>query len=91
MSIFFVFGTLTTKELATVRARADRNLESLKFGNVWIVVQLIHRPTKTKHQLYRNTNIARLHISSSGLSTSKSCMLHGTAINYESHYDHVEN
>ena len=31
---------------------------SLKLGNVWVFVQLIHRPTRTKHQLYKNPNIA---------------------------------
>ena len=31
---------------------------SLKFGNVWVFVQSMHRPTRTKNQLYRNPNIA---------------------------------
>ena len=31
---------------------------SLKLGNVWVFVQLIHRPTWTKNQLYKNPNIA---------------------------------
>ena len=28
--------------------------ESLNLGNVWVFVQLIHRPTRTKNQLYKN-------------------------------------
>ena len=32
---------------------------SLKLGNVWVFVQLIHRPTRTKNQLQK-TNIAQL-------------------------------
>ena len=31
---------------------------SLKLGNVWLFVQLIHRPTRTKHRLYKSPNIA---------------------------------
>ena len=31
---------------------------SLKLGNVWVFVQLIHRPTRNKNQLYKNPNIA---------------------------------
>ena len=31
---------------------------SLKLGNVWVFVQLIHRPTSTKNQLYKNPNIS---------------------------------
>ena len=34
---------------------------SLKLGNVWI--QLIHRLTRTKNQLYKNPNIAKLETS----------------------------
>ena len=30
---------------------------SLKLGNVWVFVQLIHGPTRTKIQLYKNPNI----------------------------------
>ena len=30
---------------------------SLKLRNVWVFVQLIHRPTRTKNQLYKNPNI----------------------------------
>ena len=26
---------------------------SLKSGNVWVLVQMIHRPTRTKNQLYK--------------------------------------
>ena len=33
---------------------------SLMLGNVWVFVQLLHRPTRTKHQLYKNPNIAQL-------------------------------
>ena len=36
---------------------------SLKLGNVWVFVQLIHRTTGTKSQLYKNTNIAQLETS----------------------------
>ena len=32
----------------------------LELGNVWVFVQLIHRPMRTKNQLYKNPNIARL-------------------------------
>ena len=31
-----------------------------KLGNVWIFVQLIHRPTRTEDQLYKTPNIAKL-------------------------------
>ena len=31
---------------------------SLKLGNVWVFVQLIHRPMRAKNQLYKNPNIA---------------------------------
>ena len=31
---------------------------SLKLGIVWVFVQLIHRPTRTKNQVYKNINIA---------------------------------
>ena len=30
----------------------------LESGNVWVFVQLIHRPIRTKNQLYKNPNIA---------------------------------
>ena len=30
----------------------------LELGNVWVFVQLIHRPMRTKNQLYKNSNIA---------------------------------
>ena len=30
----------------------------LELGNVWFFVQLIHRPMRTKNQLYKNPNIA---------------------------------
>ena len=36
---------------------------SLKLGNVWDFVQLIHRPTRTKSQLYKNPNIDSLETS----------------------------
>ena len=36
---------------------------SLRLGNVWIFVQLIHRPTRTKNQLCKNPNIALLETS----------------------------
>ena len=32
--------------------------EILELGNVWVFVQLIDRPTRTKNQLYKNQNIA---------------------------------
>ena len=38
--------------------RVAELMESLKLGNVWVFVQLIHRPTTTKNQLYKNQNIA---------------------------------
>ena len=38
-------------------------IRSHKLGNVWVFVQLIHRPTRTKNQLYKNPNM-RLPISS---------------------------
>ena len=37
---------------------------SLKLDNVWVVVQLIHRPTRTKNQLFKNQNIDQLETSS---------------------------
>ena len=30
----------------------------LELGNVWVLVQLIHRPKRTKNQLYKNPNNA---------------------------------
>jgi len=36
---------------------------SLKVGNVWVFVQLIHRHKRTTHHLYKNPNIAELEIS----------------------------
>ena len=36
---------------------------SLKLGNVWVLVQLIHRPTRTKNWLYKNPNITKLETS----------------------------
>ena len=32
-------------------------------GNVWVFVQLIHRPVRTKNQLYQTPNIAYLETS----------------------------
>ena len=32
----------------------------LELGNVGVFVQLIHRPMRTKNQLYKNPNIAKL-------------------------------
>ena len=31
---------------------------SLKLGNVWVFVQLIHRARRTKNQMYKNPNFA---------------------------------
>ena len=31
---------------------------SIKLGNVWVFAQLIHSPTQSKNQLYKNQNIA---------------------------------
>ena len=36
---------------------------SLKFGNVLVFVHLIHRPMRTKNQLYKNLNIAQIETS----------------------------
>ena len=36
---------------------------SLKLGNVWVFVQLIHRPRRAKNQQYNNPNIAQLETS----------------------------
>ena len=36
---------------------------SLKLGNVWVLVQLLHRQTRTKNQLYKNPNITKLETS----------------------------
>ena len=33
-------------------------MRSLKLGNVWIFVQLIHRAMGTKNKLYKNPSIA---------------------------------
>ena len=38
-------------------------MESLKLGNVWVFVLLLHRATRTKNQLYKNPNIAQLETS----------------------------
>jgi len=35
-----------------------RLIGSLKLGSVRVFVQLIHRPTRNKNQLYKNPNIA---------------------------------
>ena len=35
----------------------------MKLGNVGVFVQLIHRPRRTKNQLYRNPNLAQLETS----------------------------
>ena len=43
--------------------RKEELIGSLKLGNVWVFVQLIHRPTRTKNQLYKNPNIALLETS----------------------------
>ena len=37
---------------------SQRYQESLVLGNDWVFVQLIHRPMRTKNQLYKNPNIA---------------------------------
>ena len=36
----------------------QRYQEFLELGNVWVLVQLIHRPMRTKNQLNQNPNIA---------------------------------
>ena len=36
---------------------------SLKLGNVWVFVQLIHRLARAKSQLYKNPNIVKLETS----------------------------
>ena len=33
-------------------------IESLKLGNIWVFVQLIQRPMRTKNKLNNNPNIA---------------------------------
>ena len=38
-------------------------MESLKSGNIWVFDQLIHRPKRTKNQLYKNPNIDQLETS----------------------------
>ena len=35
---------------------------SLKSGNVWVLVQLIHRPTRTKNQLNKNPTLPDLRL-----------------------------
>ena len=37
--------------------RLPELIGSLKLGNVWVFVQPIHRPGRTKNQLYKNQNI----------------------------------
>ena len=41
-----------------LRTRGPELIGSLKLGNVWVFVQLIHRPRRTKNQLYKKPNIA---------------------------------
>ena len=36
----------------------ERGAKINKLNNVWFFVQLIHRPTRTEYQLYKNPNIA---------------------------------
>ena len=40
-------------------AESPEVVRSLKLGNVWVFVQLIHRPRRTESQLYKNQNIAK--------------------------------
>ena len=42
---------------------AEGEMGSLKLGNVWVVVQLIHKTTRTNSQLFKNANIAYLRLS----------------------------
>ena len=42
----------------TNRVSLPELIGSLKLDNVWVFLQLIHRPTRTQNQLYKNQNIA---------------------------------
>ena len=51
--------------VVVLKARSRNNppsspelIRSLKLGNVWVFVQLIHRQTRAKNQLYKNQNIS---------------------------------
>ena len=37
-------------------------VRSLKLGNVWVIVQLIYRPTRTNNQLYKNQTLPNLRL-----------------------------
>ena len=42
----------------SIPTRGPELMGSLKLGNVWIFVQLFHRPLRNQNQLYKNPNIA---------------------------------
>ena len=52
-------GGIAFKSMTNI-TRADGKF---KLGNVWVFSQLIHRPTSTINQLYKNPNIAQLETS----------------------------
>ena len=46
------------RECVSVYVYSSELVERLKLGNVWVFVQLIHRPMRAKNQPFKNPNIA---------------------------------
>ena len=48
---------MTNSQVTILDISADV-MRSLKLGNVWVFVKLVHRPRRTENQLYKNPSIA---------------------------------